>query len=1689
MKKFKLISVVLSVALLSTMFNFAALADEQRAGGTRTVYSQDFNKYTEEAIDSNFLSSTLKIDRSPFWGWLGNNLQNSDKKAIESSYQLATVNGREEGDKSLCINTKFNHEYGKGDGNNGLWDDSSGWVTNSNSGVHHKIMINENRSTADLPAERYLHISFSAAQDFMPEQEIGAKGAGLDMIFELWCNSNGSPGERKREYFHWYGPQQQYLPGADAPEMKYQVPMAADGNWVSYDYVFDLTSETMDIYTNGYPVVKGRKQTGGIPRIVDIKQINFQVRDIPGEAGREVNVYLDDINVSYSTDTPVVSPQSVFGVTLTAPEGYVDNEKGIIYNYGQSLDAVQKYLSSGTAYLVAETSDSTETDVKYERKDLNSLNTIKLDTGRIVNPILCVEDGNFTYCYTVKQAQEQGEGSAYSENFDGYDEWNEVNANSAQFTRKPFYAAVDGDSRYMETNYELQSGVHGREADDKSLHINSKFKLPYGEMPDGSTFPGWTDDRDCWVDSTNGTHNRLMSNTEAMQDDERYLHIAFSVTQDPMPPDSVSGEKGAGLNVNFEFIAEKTRGDADNDKEFNLLHWYNTQHQGILETQYQILTAAGKWVSYDYVLDRVSNTIDVYVNGCRVAEKIDLSAKFIKVNGIKRLNFQVRDINTGKDIREVDVYLDDVKVEYKKDEPEITAYSTFGERAKIDAPEKYIDAEKGIIYNNGQSLATMKSYIQGENKNAYLVLETADSTAKWINFEKSSSNSLDAVKMTDGRVVSPVLYVEDGYFTYCYEIRQPEKTNIKLEIADIARNSITLSWSGKSENCTGIEIFKDGKKIDTIDGSEQSYVDTDVVVGQKYEYCIREILESGKVSKLSETRSAFISSVGRPENFAVASVRNMLAVKLTWTVPKYGTATGYEIYRDNALVAKVGNVLEYTDSANLVAGTTYRYSVAAVSGNEKSDKTSEISIVADLISPPENVKVENADGDVRISWDAVDGAIGYEIYRNGVLAAKALECSYVLTDCANDSYYEFYVKAVNEAGLLSRSSEIKKYIKHNPKIAEFRKIFDDKLGEGLSYTTTNGAVIENGAEYSAIGTSGIGVGVGSKNFNGQSAGFTVQNGLNLSKVKNSTAEIRFLMYVPEGLDVSKLTFGVSQPYNTSTNLKAVVELNRYVKNTGWNFVRIPLKDLPQKGIYMSDYKPISKDFDYSKVAEIGFFSEIKGLAENIYFMIDEMTIFSNQPPKVETVKVDGAALANDSTISGKTNRFAVKFDSEMDSAQMSSDTMKVVCQNKKVPSVVEYDAVNDEYVICLLENLEANKDYSIVISNTLSSGGTSQAQNYTVAFKTDASVNTEAIVKTIDLNLEDKSGATGEAIVQSLDFVGSAGNEAVCGFDIEISYDSSKLRLDKNEVKLASNLKNSGITITSEDGKLKISRTRDQKQTISLKDGIGTFTIRALTSGSSQISADGKLYCYYSDTDAVKEIEVGGSAAISAGGSSGGSSSGGGSGGSGGGGSAIGGARPTVGGDDNVVTPPIQTIFSDISSVEWAREGILYLSENNIINGYEDNTFRPNNSITREEFVAIIVRAFGIEQQNADSSFADVNPSDWYYGYVSSAVNAGIIKGVDDINFGTGETISRQDMCTIMNRVIESKNLDIDKKYSKLEFSDYSEIADYAKDAVSVLQQMGVVNGMGDNMFVPDGDVTRAMAAKVVYQMIQGRNL
>jgi len=171
--------------------------------------------------------------------------------------------------------------------------------------------------------------------------------------------------------------------------------------------------------------------------------------------------------------------------------------------------------------------------------------------------------------------------------------------------------------------------------------------------------------------------------------------------------------------------------------------------------------------------------------------------------------------------------------------------------------------------------------------------------------------------------------------------------------------------------------------------------------------------------------------------------------------------------------------------------------------------------------------------------------------------------------------------------------------------------------------------------------------------------------------------------------------------------------------------------------------------------------------------------------------------------------------------------------------------------------------------------------------------------------------------------------------------------------------------------------------------------------------------------------------------------------------------------------------FSDLETVSWAKESIEALADKGIINGRGDGTFAPNDTVTRAEFCKMIAIAFDAVKADAACEFDDVSSDAWYYTYVASAKNAGFINGKTESDFAPLDTVSREEMVTIALRA-----LGIEASDSSEKFADDDSISDYAKGAVYTLKQLGILNGVGDNMFAPKAEVTRAMAAKVVYALI-----
>ena len=181
------------------------------------------------------------------------------------------------------------------------------------------------------------------------------------------------------------------------------------------------------------------------------------------------------------------------------------------------------------------------------------------------------------------------------------------------------------------------------------------------------------------------------------------------------------------------------------------------------------------------------------------------------------------------------------------------------------------------------------------------------------------------------------------------------------------------------------------------------------------------------------------------------------------------------------------------------------------------------------------------------------------------------------------------------------------------------------------------------------------------------------------------------------------------------------------------------------------------------------------------------------------------------------------------------------------------------------------------------------------------------------------------------------------------------------------------------------------------------------------------------------------------------------------------------------VSEQISSLFSDVNSDDWYYSYLAKLKKKDIIQGAENNMFYPNNYVTREEFVKMIVVGAGIDLAESDNSFNDVDSSDWFAPYVYAAKSNGIVNGIETGRFGVGNPISRQDMSVIIYNLIKI-SADISKDSAK--FTDDMNISDYALDAVYTMKALGVINGYDDGSFNPYGQLTRAEAAKVIAMVI-----
>lgn len=174
------------------------------------------------------------------------------------------------------------------------------------------------------------------------------------------------------------------------------------------------------------------------------------------------------------------------------------------------------------------------------------------------------------------------------------------------------------------------------------------------------------------------------------------------------------------------------------------------------------------------------------------------------------------------------------------------------------------------------------------------------------------------------------------------------------------------------------------------------------------------------------------------------------------------------------------------------------------------------------------------------------------------------------------------------------------------------------------------------------------------------------------------------------------------------------------------------------------------------------------------------------------------------------------------------------------------------------------------------------------------------------------------------------------------------------------------------------------------------------------------------------------------------------------------------------------SVFNDIDN-HWAKSEISTMSNKGYVNG-NNGMFRPNDSITRAEFVSMMVRILDIESENANSSFIDVNSSDWFAPNVLAAVKNGMVKGYEDNTFRPHDPITRQEIGTIIGSIL-NENIS-DAQISEILSVYNDEVAGWAKVNVAISVKAGIIQGLPGNEFGGDQNATRAQAAVMLLRYL-----
>ena len=188
---------------------------------------------------------------------------------------------------------------------------------------------------------------------------------------------------------------------------------------------------------------------------------------------------------------------------------------------------------------------------------------------------------------------------------------------------------------------------------------------------------------------------------------------------------------------------------------------------------------------------------------------------------------------------------------------------------------------------------------------------------------------------------------------------------------------------------------------------------------------------------------------------------------------------------------------------------------------------------------------------------------------------------------------------------------------------------------------------------------------------------------------------------------------------------------------------------------------------------------------------------------------------------------------------------------------------------------------------------------------------------------------------------------------------------------------------------------------------------------------------------------------------------------------------------DYLLAKAPKSSFRDVATDSWYFNAVNYVTEKGIMSGVSQDTFAPDDSLTRGMIAQMLYTLEG-KPEAGEPAFADVATDAWYAKAVAWVNEKGILNGVGEDAFAPEEAVTREQLAVILSNYAKLKEHKAEDKGIDLKsYGDYASISSWALEGMDWAVNAGIISSKGENTLAPTDDATRAEVATILMKFME----